>query len=73
MDDVCIYQIVVRDGIDEKVCNASSPLLMTVVRVEPAATLLEVSTDQAGLIGLVRHLHQKGYLLLFVCRERQDC
>ena len=69
MDNVCTYQIAVQDGIDEKACNASSPLRMTVVRVDPAATRLEVSADQAGLIGLLRHLHQQGYLLLSIYRQ----
>lgn len=69
MDEVCTYQIAVRDGVDEKACNATSPLQMTVVRVEEAVTLLEICADQSGLIGLLRHLHQQGYLLLSVKRD----
>lgn len=72
MDDICTYQIEVRNGFDENAFNAISPLQMTVVRVkaDPAATLLAVHADQSGLIGLLRHLHQQGYVLLSVYRER---
>ena len=69
MDKVCTYQIAVRNGVDEKVCNATSPMQFIVVRVDPLVTLLSVCADQSGLIGLLRHLHQQGYLLLSVKRE----
>jgi hypothetical protein len=69
MDNVCTYQIAVRNGLDERTCNVSSPLQMTVVRSDDAMSLLEVRADQSGLIGLLRHLHQQGYLLLSVTRE----
>lgn len=70
MDDICTYQIEVRNGFDEKAFNASSPLQMTVVRVDPAVTLLAAHADQSGLIGLLRHLHQQGYVLLSLYREQ---
>ncbi|MDT8307875.1 MAG: hypothetical protein RRC07_18225 [Anaerolineae bacterium] len=69
MDNVCTYQIAVRDGLDERTCNLTSPLQITIVRSDPEATLLAVNADQSGLIGLIRHLHQQGYLLLSVIRE----
>lgn len=72
MDKVCTYRIAVEDGVDEKACNAASPLQMTVVRADPAVTLLAVRADQSGLIGLLRHLHQQGYLLLSVTRDAQE-
>jgi hypothetical protein len=67
MHDICTYQIEVRD---EGAFNATSPQQVTVVRVDAAATLFEICADQAGLIGLVRHLHRQGFVLLFVYRER---
>jgi hypothetical protein len=70
MHDICTYQIEVRGQVDEKAFNASSPLQMTVVRVDTAATLFTIRADQSGLIGLIRHLHGRGFVLLSVYRER---
>ena len=70
MHDVCTYQIEVRGQVDENDINAMSPLQMTVVRVDTVATLFTVCADQSGLIGLIRHLHGRGFVLLSVYRER---
>ena len=35
-----------------------------------SSTLVAVCTDQSGLIGLMRHLHGRGLVLLSVHRER---
>jgi hypothetical protein len=40
-----------------------------VIRTDPAATLLEIHADQSGLIGLLRYLHQQGFVLLSVYRS----
>jgi hypothetical protein len=75
MHDICTYQIEVRSQLDENDLNASSPLHMTVVRVDAdeerpnAATLFTICADQSGLIGLIRHLHGRGLVLLSVNRE----
>jgi hypothetical protein len=77
MHDMSTYQIEVRGLADENDLNASSPLQMTVVRVDAdgehpnAATLFTICADQSGLIGLIRHLHGRGFVLLSVCRERE--
>ena len=70
MHDICTYQIEVQGQVDEKEINATSPLQMTVVRADPAATLFTICTDQSGLVGLIRHLHGHGFVLLSVYRER---
>jgi hypothetical protein len=70
MHDVCTYHIKVRGQVDENTFNATSPLQMTVVRMDTAATLFAICTDQSGLIGLIRHLHGHGYVILSVYRER---
>ena len=54
---------------DENTFNATSPLQMTVVRVDMAATLFTICADQSGLIGLIRHLHGQGFVLLSVYRD----
>jgi hypothetical protein len=75
MHDISTYQIEVRGQVDESDLNASSPLQMTVVRVDAdekdpnAATLFTICADQSGLIGLIRHLHGRGLVLLSVSRE----
>ena len=70
MDELCTYRIEVRGQADENDLNAISPLQMTVVRVDTIATLFTVCTDQSGLVGLMRHLHGRGLVLLSVIRER---
>ena len=70
MDAICTYQIEVRGQVNENDLNAMSPLQMTVVRVDTASMLFTVCTDQSGLIGLIRHLHGRGFVLLSVNCER---
>lgn len=70
MDELCTYRIEVRGQADESDLTAMSPLQMTVVRVDTTATLFTVCTDQSGLVGLIRHLHGRGLVLLSVLRER---
>jgi hypothetical protein len=76
MDDTCTYQIEVRGQADENDLNAMSPLHLAVVQTNadkehPHVSMqLTVRTDQSGLIGLLRHLHARGLVLLAVCREQ---
>jgi hypothetical protein len=70
MDDICTYHLEIRGPVDEDEINAMSPLQMGVERAGPAATLLTISTDQSGLIGLMRHLHGLGFVFLSVKREQ---
>jgi hypothetical protein len=68
VNDSCTYLIQLRGQVDNGEINARSPLQMTVVRADLEATLLSVGTDQSGLIGLIRHLHGLGFVLLSVSR-----
>mgnify|MGYP001051779136 CR=1 FL=1 len=70
MHDICTYHIEVRGQVNENTLNAGSPLEMTVVRRDTATTLFTIRADQSGLIGLMRHLHGHGFVLLSVTRER---
>ena len=70
MDDSCTYHIEVQGQVDENDLNAMIPLRMTVVRMEEAATLFTTRADQSALIGLIRYLHGRGFVLLSVVRER---
>ena len=70
MHDVCTYHIEVRGQVNQDDLNAMSPLQTTVIRVNAAATLFTICADQSGLVGLIRHLHGRGFVLLSVYRER---
>ena len=70
MHDLCTYRIMIGDGLDEQTFNAGSPLQVAAAPLGAAGTLLTVRADQSGLVGLLRHLHQKGYLLRCLCREQ---
>jgi hypothetical protein len=69
MHEVCIYQIEVRGQVDENDLNAMSPLQIMVERSDPTATLTTICADQSALVGLVRHLHGRGFVLLSLHRE----
>lgn len=71
MHNVCSYQIAVGDRVGEDAFNAVSPIKIKVTCVDRGATILMVHADQAGLIGLLRYLHQQGFLILNVRREHR--
>jgi len=66
MEDIHTYQILVRGPVKEDNLKANSQLRLTVAETAPSATLLTVRTDQSGMIGLVRHLHGLGFVLLSI-------
>jgi hypothetical protein len=69
MQDICNYRIEVQGQVDESALNAAGPLRMNVIQADLTATLLEIYADQSGLIGLLRYLHQQGFVLLSVYRS----
>ncbi len=83
MNELCTYQIEVLGQVDEKDVSAGGPLQVALVRMSAdnagpdegktrpyASTLFTVCTDQSGLVGLLRHLHGRGLVLLSMYRER---
>jgi hypothetical protein len=72
MHDVRPFHIRVEGQVDESTLNATSPLQVTVAQRDvdkehPSdVTLLATCADQAGLIGLMRHLHRHGFVILSV-------
>jgi hypothetical protein len=72
MDDACTYFIQLRGQVAADEINTRSPLLLTLIDADPASTCLTVTTDQAGLIGLLRHLHGAGFVLLSVNRATRS-
>lgn len=75
MHEPCIYRIKVRGQVGASDLNAMSPSQITMVQADAdeehphAATLFTIHADQSGLIGLIRHLHGRGLVLLSVTRE----
>jgi hypothetical protein len=72
MDELHTYRIEIKGRADENDLNTISPLQMTGARVEADSTFFTICTDQSGLIGLLRHLHTRGLMLLSVCREEEN-
>lgn len=72
MNDLCIYQIVVRDPVSEADLNRLSPIQVVVAQVDSAATRLSVQTDQSGFMGLLRHLHALGFVILTMSRQETN-
>jgi len=69
MEDMCTYHIPLRGQVDDGDVNAMSPLRLALERVDAEATLFAIRTDQSGLIGLMRHLHMLGLVVLSLERE----
>ena len=69
MQEIYTYHIEVQGQVNEQTFNATSPLRVTVSRADTASTLLTLYADQSGLVGLVRHLHHQGFVLLSLARE----
>ncbi len=72
MDQMCVYQISVRGQVDGQEVNTTSPVQMSVISMDREGTLLSAYTDQSGLIGVLRHLHARGVVLLSVEIHREQ-
>jgi hypothetical protein len=69
MNDVSTYHLRLRGYIDQDDLNTMGPLQVTVEPVEAALVRIVVRTDQSGLIGLLRHLHAHGIIILALHRD----
>ena len=75
MRESSTYQIDIHGQVDAADLNVMSPLQMSVTAVPGVdeqphpATQLTIHADQAALIGLLRHLHARGFVILSVKRE----
>lgn len=70
INNVWTFLIEVMGALDEDILNATSPIQVRLVKIDSAVSTLCLNADQSGLIGLLRHLHQQGYLLLSVSRKK---
>jgi hypothetical protein len=64
MNETCTYLIQLRGQVDENEVNTISPLPLLMEWGDTNATLFTTSTDQLGLIRLMRHLHKQGFVFL---------
>lgn len=71
MQELCTYIIEIQGQLEEKNFNIMSPYQIKDVRVDPDTTFFTIRADQSGFIGLVRHLHQQGFVLISTQRKGQ--
>jgi len=64
MKESCTYLIQLRGQVDEAEINALSPFPMLMEWGDTTATLFTISTNQSGILQLMRHLHQNGFIFL---------
>jgi hypothetical protein len=64
-----VYIIQLRGQIANEEVNEMSPLRLIREQGDTAVTQFTVNTDQSGLIGLMRHLHSRGYVILSVSNK----
>jgi hypothetical protein len=64
MNKTCTYLIQLRGQVDENEVNTISPLPLLLEWGDTNATLFTTSTDQSGLIRLMRQLHKQGFIFL---------
>lgn len=66
MQDMHVYHIQFWGVVDEVEVNAMGPLRLEREWGETAVTQFAVYTDQSGLVGLLRHLHNLGFVFLSI-------
>ncbi len=72
MNDICTYTIQLRGQLSQAELSAMSPVAgIAVERAAPGSTTFTISTDQSGLIGLLRYLHGLGYIILSMTRAEK--
>jgi len=69
MNTLCVYHLQLRGQVDEDDANAMGPLPLVREWGNKAVTQFAITTDQSGLIGMLRHLHGLGFELLSVTLE----
>ena len=62
--DVRVYKIQIHGQMKEEDINQSSPLQFKMEQEVEAHTSITVRSDQSGVIGLIRHLHGLGLVLV---------
>ena len=58
------YKIQIHGQVKEEDINRTSPLQFKIEQMVDDNTFIAVRTDQSGLVGLIRHLHGLGLVLV---------
>lgn len=66
------YLIRLRGLVNVEELNPMSPHHMTSIQAETSATWFSICTDQSGMIGQVRHLHNQGLIILSISCQTQE-
>jgi hypothetical protein len=72
IDERAIYTILVQGPIDASLADWCGPVTITSTKSadgQLVTTLSGIEMDQAGLMGVTRHLHGLGIILLAIRRE----
>ena len=72
MNDTNTYLIQLNGQIDIDALNTNSPLEMEPLEDNISTSSFIIHTDQSGLIGMLRHLHTRGLVLLSLIRNPSD-
>ena len=72
MNDTHTYLLQLNGQADIDDLNANSPLEMKQLEVDGNTSIFVIHTDQSGLIGMLRHLHARGLVLLSVACNPPD-
>lgn len=62
--DLRVYRITIRGRVDEELVEAYCPAGTVLTSDGDTASLANIRADQAGIVGLVRHLHNLGLTIL---------
>ncbi len=62
--DQRIYCLTLQGGVDEEFVAAYCPAGTALTRAGDVIRLANIHADQAGIVGLVRHLHNLGCTIL---------
>lgn len=71
LDERTRYTITVEGTVDPSLADWCGPLTITTTQAPGGGaitTMSGITTDQAGLVGIIRHLHGLGIVLLTVER-----
>lgn len=70
MHELSVYQIKVKEKLEEHTFNMTSPFQITVEKASDTETTFHIFADQSGLVGLIRFLHQQGFLIFSIYLQR---
>jgi hypothetical protein len=66
IEDVRTYKIQFHGQVEEEDINTTSPVRLTIEHIDETSTFATLRADQSGMIGLIRHLHGLGLVLLSI-------